>query len=151
MVGLSTLRFINSKRRIKYLQNFSLFFFLLCYIYSNFSICTLISSDVIWYSHVSNWLGTCILICHFVLKQVFVGPTNKADLDRKDISVQKAGTRRKCIAYDEELYALCMRRFLYIRCYDSFEFLSTLKVNIFSTYNYVECFFQQRKRKCIYS
>ncbi|BBG94668.1 homolog of X-ray repair cross complementing 2, partial [Prunus dulcis] len=29
--------------------------------------------------------------------------------------------------YDEELYALCMRRFLYVRCYDSLEFLATLK------------------------
>ncbi|GMY17968.1 DNA repair protein XRCC2 homolog isoform X2 [Fagus crenata] len=30
-------------------------------------------------------------------------------------------------AYDEELYTLCMRRFLYIRCYDTYEFLATLK------------------------
>ncbi|OMO75553.1 Zinc finger, DHHC-type, palmitoyltransferase [Corchorus capsularis] len=29
--------------------------------------------------------------------------------------------------YNEELFALCMRRFLYIRCYDSSEFLATLK------------------------
>ncbi|XP_009772529.1 DNA repair protein XRCC2 homolog isoform X2 [Nicotiana sylvestris] len=29
--------------------------------------------------------------------------------------------------YDEELFAVSMRRFLYIRCYDSFEFLATLK------------------------
>ncbi|KAK9935711.1 hypothetical protein M0R45_022799 [Rubus argutus] len=27
----------------------------------------------------------------------------------------------------EELYAVCMRRFLYVRCYDSLEFLATLK------------------------
>lgn len=30
--------------------------------------------------------------------------------------------------YDQELFAACMRRFLYICCYDSFEFLATLKV-----------------------
>uniref|UniRef100_A0A0V0IE43 Putative DNA repair protein XRCC2-like n=1 Tax=Solanum chacoense TaxID=4108 RepID=A0A0V0IE43_SOLCH len=29
--------------------------------------------------------------------------------------------------YDKELFAASMRRFLYIRCYDSFEFLATLK------------------------
>lgn len=28
---------------------------------------------------------------------------------------------------DEELFGACMRRFLYIRCYDSFEFLASLK------------------------
>ncbi|XP_057972454.1 DNA repair protein XRCC2 homolog isoform X2 [Malania oleifera] len=32
-----------------------------------------------------------------------------------------------CVIYNEELFAACMRRFLYMRCYDSFEFLSTLK------------------------
>uniref|UniRef100_M1D419 DNA repair protein XRCC2 homolog n=1 Tax=Solanum tuberosum TaxID=4113 RepID=M1D419_SOLTU len=31
--------------------------------------------------------------------------------------------------YDKELFAVSMRRFLYIRCYDSFEFLATLKVS----------------------
>ncbi|KAM7517991.1 hypothetical protein LguiB_016953 [Lonicera macranthoides] len=29
--------------------------------------------------------------------------------------------------YDKELVAVCMRRFLYTRCYDSFQFLATLK------------------------
>lgn len=37
-------------------------------------------------------------------------------------------TEEPNIGYDEELFATCMRRFLYIRCYDSFEFLATLKV-----------------------
>ncbi|XP_044490287.1 DNA repair protein XRCC2 homolog isoform X2 [Mangifera indica] len=35
--------------------------------------------------------------------------------------------RKPNIFYDEELFAVCMRRFLYVRCYDSFEFLTTLK------------------------
>ncbi|KAG6650687.1 hypothetical protein CIPAW_06G059700 [Carya illinoinensis] len=34
---------------------------------------------------------------------------------------------KKNPTYDEELYSLCMRRFLFIRCYDSFQFLATLK------------------------
>ncbi|KAF6158417.1 hypothetical protein GIB67_019456 [Kingdonia uniflora] len=29
--------------------------------------------------------------------------------------------------FDEELFLSCMRRFLYVRCYNSFEFLATLK------------------------
>ncbi|KAK1552161.1 hypothetical protein Q3G72_011512 [Acer saccharum] len=37
--------------------------------------------------------------------------------------------KNSSIAYDEELFALCLRRFLYVRCYDSFEFLATLKVS----------------------
>ncbi|VVB18011.1 unnamed protein product, partial [Arabis nemorensis] len=32
------------------------------------------------------------------------------------------------IVYDEELYVSCMKRFLYLRCYDSLELLSSLKV-----------------------
>ncbi|TXG46566.1 hypothetical protein EZV62_027935 [Acer yangbiense] len=35
--------------------------------------------------------------------------------------------KKSSIAYDEELFALCLRRFLYVRCYDSYEFLATLK------------------------
>ncbi|KAJ4878590.1 DNA repair protein XRCC2-like protein [Raphanus sativus] len=31
------------------------------------------------------------------------------------------------IVYDEELYVSCMKRFLYLRCYDSLELLSSLK------------------------
>lgn len=30
--------------------------------------------------------------------------------------------------YDKELFVACMKRFLYARCYNSFEFLATLKV-----------------------
>ncbi|KAH7569795.1 hypothetical protein ACOSP7_017623 [Xanthoceras sorbifolium] len=51
---------------------------------------------------------------------------------------QKVGNLGTChakgnssIAYDEELFALCLRRFLYVRCYDSFEFLATLKTLCF--------------------
>lgn len=37
---------------------------------------------------------------------------------------QKKGPHIEC---DRELFSSCMRRFLYVRCYDSLEFLSTLK------------------------
>ncbi|KAK6923678.1 hypothetical protein RJ641_009878 [Dillenia turbinata] len=39
--------------------------------------------------------------------------------------------KESSIAFDEELLASCMRRFLYIRCYDTLEFLATLKVREF--------------------
>nr|GMD80810.1 DNA repair protein XRCC2 homolog isoform X2 [Ipomoea batatas] len=32
--------------------------------------------------------------------------------------------------YDKELFAESMRRFLYIRCYDSIQFLATLKASL---------------------
>ncbi|KAK4597179.1 hypothetical protein RGQ29_014956 [Quercus rubra] len=47
-----------------------------------------------------------------------------SEIDREQNNNTK---ERSSIAYDEELYTLCMRRFLYVRCYDSFEFLATLK------------------------
>ncbi|XP_050275823.1 DNA repair protein XRCC2 homolog isoform X3 [Quercus robur] len=47
-----------------------------------------------------------------------------SEIDREQNNSTK---ERSSIAYDEELYTLCMRRFLYVRCYDSFEFLATLK------------------------
>lgn len=48
-----------------------------------------------------------------------------SEIDREQNNNTK---KRSSIAYDEELYTLCMRRFSYVRCYDSFEFLATLKV-----------------------
>ncbi|KAK6923320.1 DNA recombination and repair protein Rad51-like, C-terminal [Dillenia turbinata] len=42
---------------------------------------------------------------------------------------------KKESSINEELFASCMRRFLYIRCYDTFEFLATLKVRSFSYTN----------------
>ncbi|KAL3347478.1 hypothetical protein AABB24_021249 [Solanum stoloniferum] len=38
-----------------------------------------------------------------------------------------SGSKDAHTEYDKELFAVSMRRFLYIRCYDSFEFLTTLK------------------------
>ncbi|CAN4089805.1 unnamed protein product [Withania somnifera] len=38
-----------------------------------------------------------------------------------------SGSKDAHAEYDKELFAVSMRRFLYIRCYDSFEFLATLK------------------------
>ncbi|KAH0764431.1 hypothetical protein KY285_000302 [Solanum tuberosum] len=38
-----------------------------------------------------------------------------------------SGSKDAHTEYDKELFAVSMRRFLYIRCYDSFEFLATLK------------------------
>lgn len=38
---------------------------------------------------------------------------------------------KSSIPDDKELLYQCMKRFIYIRCYDTFEFLATLKVNLF--------------------
>lgn len=40
-----------------------------------------------------------------------------------------SGSKDAEAEYDKELFAVSMRRFLYIRCYDSVEFLATLKVS----------------------
>ncbi|XP_059448041.1 DNA repair protein XRCC2 homolog isoform X2 [Corylus avellana] len=50
----------------------------------------------------------------------------KIDSEKMDFDLWNNDKKRRP-AYDEELYVLCMRRFLYARCYDSFEFLATLK------------------------
>ncbi|XP_031250592.1 DNA repair protein XRCC2 homolog [Pistacia vera] len=56
-------------------------------------------------------------------------------LSSKEHREQQLGDLSNCDAkrqpnmfYDEELFAVCMRRFLYVRCYESFEFLTTLKI-----------------------
>uniref|UniRef100_M1APD6 X-ray repair cross complementing protein 2, xrcc2 n=1 Tax=Solanum tuberosum TaxID=4113 RepID=M1APD6_SOLTU len=48
-------------------------------------------------------------------------------LNRVDNS--PSGSKDAHTEYDKELFAVSMRRFLYICCYDSFEFLATLKVS----------------------
>ncbi|XP_034689587.1 DNA repair protein XRCC2 homolog isoform X4 [Vitis riparia] len=54
------------------------------------------------------------------------GSGNKVNWEQND-DPWGFGTEEPNIGYDEELFAACMRRFLYIRCYDTFEFLATLK------------------------
>ncbi|XP_059640736.1 DNA repair protein XRCC2 homolog isoform X2 [Cornus florida] len=47
--------------------------------------------------------------------------------EQNDVNVSKYNLKEPRIGYDKELFAACMRRFLHVRCYDSMEFLSTLK------------------------
>ncbi|KAL5563224.1 hypothetical protein UlMin_032971 [Ulmus minor] len=72
-----------------------------------------------------------ILCLSKMLKQRIMeanGLVVKKNLEQNGTEMQSCDTRRKSdICYDEELHASCMRRFLYVRCYDSFEFLATLK------------------------
>ncbi|KAL3845622.1 hypothetical protein ACJIZ3_003025 [Penstemon smallii] len=44
-----------------------------------------------------------------------------------ELRITGGSTKGNKHEYDKELFAACMRRFLYIRCYNSFEFLSILK------------------------
>ena len=62
---------------------------------------------------------------------IFSGSISEIDREQNNNTKE-----RSSIAYDEELYTLCMRRFLYVRCYDSFEFLATLKVRNSFTFNF---------------
>ncbi|XP_010546354.1 PREDICTED: DNA repair protein XRCC2 homolog [Tarenaya hassleriana] len=47
----------------------------------------------------------------------------------QDANLRNCGSedKKSKAVFDEELYVSCMKRFLYIRCYDSIELLSTLK------------------------
>ncbi|KAM4109154.1 hypothetical protein ACB094_03G099400, partial [Castanea mollissima] len=59
---------------------------------------------------------------HLLKLRLASGSISEIDREQNDNT-----KKRSSIAYDEELYTLCMRRFSYVRCYDSFEFLATLK------------------------
>ncbi|XP_031097441.1 DNA repair protein XRCC2 homolog isoform X2 [Ipomoea triloba] len=49
--------------------------------------------------------------------------------------------------YDKELFAESMRRFLYIRCYDSIQFLDTLKYWSFSLDGSCFCIYAAREQQ----
>ncbi|XP_030510752.1 DNA repair protein XRCC2 homolog isoform X5 [Cannabis sativa] len=72
------------------------------------------------------------ILCFSTMLKRRIGQANgllgKTNVGRDHLDTQKCDERRKStLDYDEELYALCMRRFLYVRCYDSFQFLASLK------------------------
>ncbi|KAK6116655.1 hypothetical protein DH2020_049589 [Rehmannia glutinosa] len=48
-------------------------------------------------------------------------------LERRIIEANGSSMKRNGNEYEKELFEACMRRFLYTRCYNSFEFLATLK------------------------
>lgn len=49
-------------------------------------------------------------------------------LEESNVKTCRSAQDKSKIVYDEELYVSCMKRFLYLRCYDSLELLSSLKV-----------------------
>ncbi|XP_023643103.1 DNA repair protein XRCC2 homolog isoform X1 [Capsella rubella] len=48
-------------------------------------------------------------------------------LEESNVRNCRSAHEKSNTAFDEELYVSCMRRFLYVRCYDSLELLSCLK------------------------
>ncbi|CAH8303857.1 unnamed protein product [Eruca vesicaria subsp. sativa] len=48
-------------------------------------------------------------------------------LEKSNVKTCRSAQDKAKIVYDEELYVSCMKRFLYLRCYDSLELLSSLK------------------------
>lgn len=49
-------------------------------------------------------------------------------LEESNVKSCKSALEKPKTVFDEELYVSCMKRFLYVRCYDSLELLSSLKV-----------------------
>ncbi|CAH8280798.1 unnamed protein product [Arabidopsis lyrata] len=48
-------------------------------------------------------------------------------LEESNVKSCKSAQEKPKTVFDEELYVSCMKRFLYVRCYDSLELLSSLK------------------------
>lgn len=57
-----------------------------------------------------------------------LGCFNKSEFGKSDSVGLRSSLKGNGNEYDEELFVACMRRFLYTRCYNSFQFLATLKV-----------------------
>ncbi|XP_021896551.1 DNA repair protein XRCC2 homolog isoform X2 [Carica papaya] len=57
------------------------------------------------------------------------GSSNRASQGNREVDKWSSFEVQKKpnIAYDKELFAFCLRRFLYVRCYDTHEFLSSFK------------------------
>ncbi|GMG99554.1 hypothetical protein Nepgr_001394 [Nepenthes gracilis] len=57
-----------------------------------------------------------------------LGSSKEVKQDQRDGKVWRFGAKEESdTGYEEDLIEICLRRFLYIRCYDSYEFLATLK------------------------
>ncbi|KAI3917249.1 hypothetical protein MKX01_000026 [Papaver californicum] len=54
-------------------------------------------------------------------------PSNKISTEPNENLQEHDVTKDQTANYDEELFLACMKRFLYVRCYNSYEFLATLK------------------------
>ncbi|CAN6970499.1 unnamed protein product [Brassica rapa subsp. trilocularis] len=63
------------------------------------------------------------MLKHRLLEAYRIGNGAWWQLEESNVKTQD----KSKIVYDEELYVSCMKRFLYLRCYDSLELLSTLK------------------------
>ncbi|MCL7037877.1 hypothetical protein MKW94_023593 [Papaver nudicaule] len=54
-------------------------------------------------------------------------PINKINTELNENLQEHDEMNNQTAIYDEELFLACMKRFLYVRCYNSYEFLATLK------------------------
>uniref|UniRef100_A0A5B7CBR6 RecA family profile 1 domain-containing protein n=1 Tax=Davidia involucrata TaxID=16924 RepID=A0A5B7CBR6_DAVIN len=55
------------------------------------------------------------------------GSRTNVSQEQHDVDLSNYNSKEPHAEYDKELFAACMRRFLYVHCYDSLEFLATLK------------------------
>lgn len=82
------------------------------------------------------WTACCFLhiILIFELLGYFkyaVGASSRSGLEQHENN--HTPLMAQATDFNDELFRTCMRRFLYIRCYSSMEFLAALKAGISST------------------
>lgn len=73
-------------------------------------------------------------------------------LEESNVRNCKSAQEKSKTVFDEEIYVSCMKRFLYVRCYDSLELLSSLKVVFVLKYHivgFVLDFFYPVNKVCI--
>ncbi|CAN8251644.1 unnamed protein product [Cochlearia groenlandica] len=67
------------------------------------------------------------MLKHRLLQANRLGNGTWWQLEESNVKTCRSENEESNIGYDEELYVLCMKRFMYLRCYDSLELLATLK------------------------
>ncbi|CAA0411977.1 unnamed protein product [Arabidopsis thaliana] len=67
------------------------------------------------------------MLKHRLLQANWLGNGAWWQLEESNVKSCKSAEEKTKTVFDEELYASCMKRFLYVRCYDSLELLSSLK------------------------
>ncbi|KAF8091234.1 hypothetical protein N665_0451s0047 [Sinapis alba] len=67
------------------------------------------------------------MLKHRLLEANRIGNGAWWQLEESNVKNCRSALDKSKIVYDEELYVSCMKRFMYLRCYDSLELLSSLK------------------------
>ena len=94
------------------------------------------------------WTAYCFLHIILVFELLdhfkYAGSSSRSGLEQHENN--HTPLMAQATDFSEELFRTCMRRFLYIRCYSSMEFLAALKAGISSTW-YIFLEFSEREKK----